>query len=141
MANEARISYSRVRDSRSPLSASFPQVQIDLEEAGGGFLGEVRLGVERFSQANGLNQDTIEFTNDLHLFNADHTFTFGTHNEFISFDNLFIQDYYGTYEFDSIEAFEKGAPNRYLLSLSRLPGVEQPRAAWDYVQMGFLCSG
>ena len=137
MANEARISYSRVRDSRSPLSASFPQVQIDLEEAGGGFLGEVRLGVERFSQANALNQDTIEFTNDLHLFNADHTFTFGTHNEFISFDNLFIQDYYGTYEFDSIEAFEKGAPNRYLLSLSRLPGVEQPRAAWDYVQMGF----
>ena len=137
MANEARISYSRVRDSRSPLSASFPQVQIDLEEAAGGFLGEVRLGVERFSQANALNQDTIEFTNDLHLFNADHTFTFGTHNEFISFDNLFIQDYYGTYEFDGIDAFEKGAPNRYLLSLSRLPGVEQPRAAWDYVQMGF----
>ena len=137
VANEARVSYSRVRDTRSPLAASFPQVQIDLEEPGGAFLGEVRLGVERFSQANALNQDTIEFTNDLHLFKADHTFTLGTHNEFISFDNLFIQDYYGAYEFDSIEAFEKGAPTRYLLSLSRLPGVEQPRAAWDYVQIGF----
>ncbi len=137
VANEARVSYSRVRDSRSPLSASFPQVQIDLEEAGGGFLGEVRLGVERFSQANALNQDTFEFTNNLQLFMADHTITIGTHNEFISFDNLFIQDYYGAYEFDSIEAFENGAPTRYLLSHSRVPGVEQPRAAWDYVQMGF----
>ena len=137
LANEARLSYSRVRDSRSPLSNSFPQVQIDLEEAGGAFLGEVRLGVERFSQANALNQDTFEFTNDLHLFRADHTLTIGTHNEFISFDNLFIQDFYGAYEFDGIEAFERGEPIRYLLSRSRVPGVEQPRAAWDYVQMGF----
>ena len=69
LANEARVSYSRVRDSRSPLSASFPQVRIDLEEPGGAYLGEVRLGVERFSQANALDQDTFEFTNDLHLFN------------------------------------------------------------------------
>jgi len=137
VANEARVSYSRVRDSRSPLAASFPQVAIDLEEAGGVFLGEVRLGVERFSQANSLNQDTFEFTNDLHLFKADHTITLGTHNEFISFDNLFIQDYYGSYEFDGIEAFENGAPARYLLSRSKVPGVAQPRAAWDYVQMGF----
>ncbi len=137
LANEARLSYSRVRDRRSPLAASFPQVRIDLEEPGGAFLGEVRLGVERFSQANALDQDTFEFTNDLHLFKADHTITIGTHNEFISFDNLFIQDYYGAYEFDSIEAFEQGTPARYLLSLSRVPGVEQPRAAWDYAQMGF----
>ena len=69
LANEARVSYSRVRDSRSPLSASFPQVRIDLEEPGGAYLGEVRLGVERFSQANALDQDTFEFTNDLHQFN------------------------------------------------------------------------
>ncbi|MXW06410.1 MAG: TonB-dependent receptor [Gemmatimonadetes bacterium] len=137
LANEARISYSRVRDKRSPLSASFPQVRIDLEEPGGAFLGEVRLGVERFSQANTLDQDTFEFTNDLHLFRADHTITIGTHNEFVSFDNLFIQDYYGAYEFDSIEAFERGTPTRYLLSRSSVPGVEQPRAAWDYVQLGF----
>lgn len=137
LANEARISYSRVRDKRSPLSASFPQVRIDLEEPGGAFLGEVRLGVERFSQANSLDQDTFEFTNDLHLFRADHTITIGTHNEFVSFDNLFIQDYYGAYEFDSIEAFEQGTPTRYLLSRSRVSGVEQPRAAWDYVQLGF----
>lgn len=137
IANEARISFSRVRDNRSPLSAPFPQVLIDLEEAGGAFLGEVRLGVERFSQANALNQDTFEFTNDIHLFKADHTLTIGTHNEFISFDNLFIQDYYGAYEFDGIEAFEQGTPTRYLLSRSRVAGVEQPRAAWDYVQMGF----
>ena len=137
LANEARISYSRVRDKRSPLSASFPQVRIGLEEPGGAFLGEVRLGVERFSQANTLDQDTFEFTNDLHLFRADHTITIGTHNEFVSFDNLFIQDYYGAYEFDSIEAFEQGTPARYLLSRSSVPGVEQPRAAWDYVQLGF----
>ena len=29
-----------------------------------------------------------------------HTFTFGTHNEFFKFRNLFIRDNFGTYEFD-----------------------------------------
>lgn len=137
VANEARVSYSRVRDARSPLSEPFPQVEIELKDEAGAFLGQVRLGPERFSQANAVDQDTFEFTNDLNLFLRDHTLTIGTHTEWVSFGNLFIESFYGAWEFDGIEAFEQGAPSRYFLSRSRLPDVERPRAAWDYLQTGF----
>lgn len=137
LANEARISYTRVRDVRSPLSDPFPQIEIELRDEAGAFLGQVRLGPERFSQANAVDQDTFEFTNDLSLFRQNHTFTIGTHTELVSFGNLFIESFYGAWEFEGIEAFEQGLPARYFLSRSRLPGVERPRAAWDYVQLGF----
>ena len=137
LANEARVSYTRVRDIRSPLSDPFPQIEIELKDEAGAFLGQVRLGPERFSQANAVDQDTFEFTNDLSLFRRNHTLTIGTHTELVSFGNLFIESYYGAWEFEGIDAFEQGSPSRYFLSRSRLPGVERPRAAWDYLQMGF----
>ncbi|MFQ5709002.1 MAG: carboxypeptidase regulatory-like domain-containing protein [bacterium] len=137
MANEARIAFTTVRDKRTPLFAPAPQIQLNLEDSTGAEIGEVRFGVERFSQANALDQDVFEFTDNLNYFTGKHTFTFGTHNEFVSFDNLFIQDFFGAYEFDSIEDFRNGTPTRYLLSLSSLPGVKKPRANWDYIQLGF----
>ena len=137
LANEVRVSYTRVRDVRTPLSDPFPQIEIELKDEAGAFLGQVRLGPERFSQANAVDQDTFEFTNDLSLFRRNHTLTIGTHTELVSFGNLFIESFYGAWEFEGIEAFEQGLPARYFLSRSRLPGVEQPRAAWDYLQMGF----
>lgn len=131
LANEARVSYTRIRDKRNPLFGAFPQVLINAGP------GDVRLGVERFSQANALDQDTFELTDNLMYFTGDHTLTFGTHNEFTSFDNLFIQDFFGNYEFDSIEDFENGTPAVYSLSVSKVPGVKKPRANWDYIQLGF----
>ena len=56
--------------------------------------------VERFSQQNALDQDVWEFTDNVHYYMKDHTITAGTHNELVSFDNLYIQDFYGAYEFD-----------------------------------------
>jgi len=67
MANEFRLGYTTVRDKRSPLFANAPEFQINLED-GGTDLGEIRFGVERFSQKNALDQNTFEFTNNLHYF-------------------------------------------------------------------------
>ena len=143
-ANEARIAYTTIRDKRSPLFGAAPQVQLNLER-GGQDLGSVRFGVERFSQANALDQNTFEFTDNLHYFTGDHTFTVGTHNEFISFNNLFIQDFFGAYEFDvdldqlaaGTDAYTQNTPTRYLASVSRISGVKKPRANWNYIQLGF----
>jgi hypothetical protein len=131
MANEARVSYTRIRDKRKPLASPFPQVLIDLGPA------DVRLGVERFSQANALDQDVIELTNNLMYFRGNHAFTLGTHNEFISFDNLFIRDFYGNYEFDGIQNFINRRPRAYSVSVSQDPNNPQPRANWSYMQLGF----
>ena len=145
MANELRIGYTTIRDKRTPLFAPAPEIQINIEDAGGSDIGEVRLGVERFSQQNALEQNTFEFTNNLLYFTGDHTLTFGTHNEFISFDNLFIQDAFGAYEFDitlenlrnGTDIFTRNEPTRFLLTQSLVPGEDRPRAKWDYIQLGF----
>ncbi|MFQ5642002.1 MAG: carboxypeptidase regulatory-like domain-containing protein, partial [bacterium] len=145
MANEFRIGYTTIRDKRTPLFAPAPEFQINIEDENGRDIGEVRLGVERFSQQNALEQDTFEFTNNLHYFTGNHTITAGTHNEFISFDNLFIQDAFGAYEFDvtlenlrnGTDIFTQNLPTRFLLTQSRVQGVDRPRAAWDYLQLGF----
>lgn len=144
MANEFRLAYTTIRDKRTPLFAAAPEFELNLERAGDG-IGEIRFGVERFSQANALDQNTFEFTNNLHYFTGDHTITVGTHNEFISFDNLFIQDAFGAYEFDvelddlasGADDFSQNRPSRFFLSQSRVPGVDKPRADWSYIQLGF----
>jgi hypothetical protein len=45
---------------------------------------------------------------------GSHTYTFGTHNEFFKFRNLFIQNLFGNYEFSSIDKFAAGSAQGYL---------------------------
>lgn len=133
-ANELRINYTAIRDKRDPVSRPFPSIAIyDF----GPNKEDVFFGVERFSQKNALDQDIFEITNNfLYLF-ADHTFTIGTTNQIISFNNLFLQDFYGTYSFNSIADFEAGKPSQYQLSYSLDPAVKEPRAKFTHFQLGF----
>ena len=48
---------------------------------------------------------SFSITNNFEWFRGDHTLTFGTHNEFYSIYNLFLRQEFGSYEFDSIDAF------------------------------------
>ena len=135
-ANMFRLSYQRQRDERTPDLARFPEVDIEPYD---GESESVTMGIERFSQQNALDQDVLEITNDLTLFRGDHTFTFGTHNEFYSFSNLFIQDAFGQWEFDgenALDNFRTGMATRYRASISRLPDP-YPRAEWSAMQFGF----
>ncbi|WP_419949228.1 TonB-dependent receptor [Candidatus Palauibacter sp.] len=135
-ANMFRVSYQRQRDKRTPDLAIFPEVDIEPFD---GESESVTLGIERFSQQNALDQDVFEITNDLTLFRGDHTLTFGTHNEFYSFSNLFIQDAFGQWEFDgenALDNFRNGMATRYRASISRLSDPF-PRAEWAAMQFGF----
>lgn len=131
--NEARLVYTGVRDSRDVQSDPFPFVQITDQR--GGETSNVFLGIDRFSQANALDQDLFEFTNNLTLFKGAHTITLGTSNQLFRFNNLFIQDFYGAYTFDSIEDFANGDPSRFNLSYSLLDDP-QPRAEFTGAQIG-----
>ncbi len=99
VANELRVSYVRVRDHRDPIAAA-PMIQIS-----GVGNGTFAAGTEYSSAANALDQDTYTFTDNFTLYKGNHTFTFGTHNEFYNFKNLFIQNYYGCYYFNSPDDF------------------------------------
>ena len=98
-SNEARLSYVRVRDSRSS-GAAAPSVTI--YNVGN---GTVNIGNEYSSMANSLDQDIFTFEDNFTWYRGNHTFTFGTHNEFYKFENLFIQNLYGCYYFDSPSDF------------------------------------
>lgn len=131
--NEFRASYVRVRDQRDP-GAPFPMIQI--KGVGNGTLD---LGNERSSMANALDQDIWSFTDNLTLYKGNHTLTFGTHNEFYNFANLFIQDAYGTYYFNSVDDFYAGKINQYRFQQANVSVTGDPRweAAFGAGQLGF----
>jgi len=131
MANEARVTYQRIRDVRNNRNDPFPQVNIRM---GGG--QDVRFGTEQFSTRNRLDQDIIEISNDLTLLHGRHQWTFGTHNELFKFNNLFIRDNFGTYDFNSIDLFEQGLAQSFDYSFSNTANPLQAAEFWVH-QLGF----
>lgn len=103
MSNNLIIGYTSVNDDRDAIGSDFPYLFI---EDGAGL---IRIGTEEFSTANALEQSIFTLTDNFKLYKGDHTFTFGTHNEFYSIYNLFIPQNYGTYDFASVADFIGGA--------------------------------
>ena len=99
MSNEARVSYVRVRDQRTS-GAAAPSITI--YKVGNGTLN---IGNEYNSMANGLDQDIYTVEDNFTWYKGDHTFTFGTHNEFYKFSNVYLPNLYGCYYFDTPDEF------------------------------------
>lgn len=135
LSNEFRASYVQVRDERQP-DAPFPSITVRSVGDNG---GSVNFGNERSSMANRLDQDIWSFTDNLTLYSGDHTFTFGTHNEFSGFANLFIQDAFGTYVYNSPEDFRAGKLAQYRYSQANVAVTGNPRweATFNTGQLGF----
>ena len=126
MFNEARVGYQVVKDRRA-VPLLFP----DIEIRDSGF--EVNGGTNRFSQANALDQDILEITDDVTWLVGDHTLTIGTHNEFFTFKNLFLDAARGFYGFTSLENFEAGIASSYAVGFSN---TGKDTVDFDVVQYG-----
>ena len=104
--NQGRVGYQTIKDVRA-VPVAFPSIYVckspNRTVPGDGTYNLVA-GTERSSGANSLDQKILEVTDDFTLIKGNHTITVGTHNEFFKFDNLFVQDVYGTYFFNSINA-------------------------------------
>lgn len=122
--NEFRLGYNRVRDHRSFEGSPFPRVSVSV---GSGL--SVVGGTDNFSGQNVLDQDALEFTNDLTIPLGAHTLTLGTNNELTKFSNLFVRNAFGTYTFNSFEDLQEGRPARYEYSYL-VPDVD-PRTPGD----------
>jgi hypothetical protein len=118
--NEFRVTYQRQRDLRNP-GQPFPHTQVDI--SGG---ANVRLGAELSSHQNRLDQDVVEVTDDFTWLKGTHTFTFGTHNEFFKFLNVFVQNFYGQYRFSSIDNFAAGIAQGFNHNFSNTSDPIQP---------------
>jgi outer membrane receptor for ferrienterochelin and colicin len=133
--NEFRLTYTTVRDKRgNPVDAApFPAVIATLSTTP---LFRVTAGTENFSGKNALDQDIIELNDAYTLLKGSHTWTIGTHNEFLDISNLFIRDAFGSYNFSSIENFEAGLAQQYDLSFSATSDPNQ-RSKFTVNQWGF----
>ncbi len=131
--NELRVSYQTIADAREGKSLPrFPWIEI--EALAGDPNLEFEAGTEAFSAFNSLDQEVIELTDDLTLLKGNHTITLGTHNEFFTFDNLFIQNGFGAYEFTDLDAFDAGVARRFRRTVPN-PG-QDPVATFDVEQIG-----
>lgn len=135
LSNEFRASFVRVRDQREP-GNPFPMISIAKVGTNGGTLN---IGNERSSMANALDQNIWSFTDNLTWYKGKHTFTFGTHNEFYSFTNLYIQDIYGSYYFASPDDFYSGKIKQYRYGTANTSVTGDPRwaAKFGAGQIGF----
>ncbi len=137
--NELRLTNQTVRDRRAGLNGlRFPWIQIErvFDTATGARLGQFEAGTEPFSTRNALDQDIFEITNDFTWLKGNHTITFGTHNEIFSFDNLFIQNFFGAYEFSTLDDFLNGGTARRFRRTLVNPGQPDSQK-FDVTQLGF----
>jgi len=126
--NELILNYTTIRDKRTPTGEDFPAVYI----RNLGF----NAGSETYSHKNQLDQDLIEITDNLTLYAGNHTITFGTHNEFFKFYNVFMKRAYGDYSFQNLDDFEAGVAYRYRHTYSNTDNPLAP-AEFSVSQIGF----
>ncbi|MHA6247032.1 TonB-dependent receptor [Pontibacter sp. CAU 1760] len=130
ISNKLILGYSRIRDRRATAGALFPQVTISDP------IGTFEFGAQRSSTANELDQDIFEITNNFTYILGNHNFTLGTHNEFFKFRNLFINNFNGRWDFNSLDDFYAGDPSRVQATYS-LSEDPRPAAEFNAMQLGF----
>jgi len=107
VANNLTIGYTQMRDFRqSPVNDNpFPTVDI-----GNNDLNELTtFGYEPFSANNILNSDIFQIADNLTIYKGKNVYTFGLAYETNSFMNGFAPNYYGGYQFKSIDDFINSA--------------------------------
>ncbi|HEY0676830.1 MAG TPA: carboxypeptidase regulatory-like domain-containing protein [Chitinophagaceae bacterium] len=136
--NRLLVTLTKVLDDRNPIGDPFPRVTI-FDGA-----GRYVFGTENFSTANLLEQQNISVFDAYKFYKGKHIFTIGTDNEINKSLNVFIRDYFGTYEFASLNAFTSGQkPTRYDRSFSLLDdntgeGNTQAAAIFKTLKIAFF---
>ena len=123
-----------MRDLRDPV-VDYAQIEVDNDS---GELGSNTLviGAEEFSQANSLDQDFFQLTDNLSRSFGSHRATFGLNVEYFKFNNLFFPASIGIYEFDSLAELEAGVVGAYEVNTLN-PAITDPAAKFGVWQPGF----
>src|SRR5688572_14771213 len=135
-SNNLIVGYTKIKDDRDGLGSDFPFVIIN------DGTGSIRFGTEEFSSANFLEQSTFTLTDNFKIYSGKHTFTLGTHNEFYSFNNIFIGSNFGRYTFPSLNAFMNGDSataytRTYSLVDDEIGDETEAAAIFNAMQLGF----
>jgi len=125
-STESRVVFNNTSAERVP-NGIFPSVVVHET------YGDVRFGSEQFSQENFLNQEQIEATINATYTLGNHEFLLGTQNEFLAFENKFLRDFFGAFDFratgsgatafTATQNYQRGAPSNYSVTIPTVPGT------------------
>lgn len=117
ISNNLTVGYTAMRDFRqSPVNDSpFPTVDI----ANNNTTELTAFGYEPFSANNILDSDIFQLSDNLTIYKGKHVYTFGLAYEANAFRNGFAPNYYGGFQFKSIDDFIKSASGDLTVSPMR----------------------
>ncbi len=116
--NELLVNYERVRDRRNPVGR-YPLVQVDNTSSvsSGSVNGTLQAGAELYSQANELDQDIVQITDNFTKVFGAHRTTLGGQLEYYHFRNLFAPGTMGQWGFDNLADFAAGNASSYFVNV------------------------
>jgi hypothetical protein len=141
-SNELSVGYVTIDDYRSVPQVA-PQITVSVPRNGGGSAVPVVAGTERSSQGNSLYQTILDIGDNFSLPIGSHNITVGTKNFFYYSDNLFAQDRYGTWSFQSLDSLNGtcalcgGAPQASSYTV-RVPIGDQATAKFHSATYGLF---
>lgn len=104
--NQLILGYINVHDYRTYPNALTPYVDITNGAS------NIWLGTWREASIYDQRQKTFEFTDNVTWNKGIHKFTFGTHNEFYSFDYGFVNSWNGRWQYAAVDSFVANHPTR-----------------------------
>jgi outer membrane receptor protein involved in Fe transport len=115
--NELLVNRTTIRDFRT-VPVTTPQIEVQNVARADTNLANARIfaGTEASSQGNSLDQNIFELTNNLTIPIRSHSFTIGAKGIFYKPTNLFAQNRYGTWRFNSMADFQAGRASNYVIS-------------------------
>lgn len=138
ISNELIVGYSTVRDARTTPQRS-PQITVVTarrDTVTGNALAtgtsQIVAGAQNSSHANSLDQDFVDLTNNLTIPIGAHRLTLGTQNRFYRFNNVFGQNAFGTWSFNSLDSLARGIPAQYQVGVPA--AVDDGAARFDASQ-------
>jgi hypothetical protein len=140
-STEASIGYNKFEQTRGPLNGVYqPEVTVRAASANGADTGpSIVLGTEFSSQANVLGVETWNgyFAGTWYM--GDHVIKAGLDYQSDEFYNLFLQNYTGSYEFNSVADFASGRYRRYRLNTPAAGySLDNVAAVFEMKQYGFF---
>lgn len=135
--NETQIGWIRQRFARA-FDNLGPQITINTEPSATvpGQTVKLVAGPDSSSHVNQLDQDFIEFRNDLTFSLAsmpNHLFTVGTRDDYYKIRNAFWQNKFGSWGFTTLADLEAGTPSSYAVGVA----VGDPVAHFSAMNLAF----
>jgi hypothetical protein len=110
-SNELIVGYLRQRDHCRPASA-FPEVRVNTSSA-----ASLVAGVPGMCPPHTMRQDAVEVTDNATIPLGRHTISAGAHAELLRFQDDLVNNAYGLWLFDNLDAFEAGRARLYQRTL------------------------